>query len=186
VKITKLLLLNLLSLGGIFSCTNNDITCNLQVTIAVATVASHPCTYSGSIQVTEPLGAEYQYRMDNQPFQNQPIFLNVKVGSHSLVLKDGSGCEAVREVNLDTIAQGITFKQVRQILTNRCASCHSGNNPHGGLDFTSVCDILNHWQRIDARALQGIPSPMPQAGLIRQEERSKILEWIKAGHSYSN
>jgi uncharacterized membrane protein len=64
--------------------------------------------------------------------------------------------------------------------------CHSGNNPQGGLDFTNVCDILNHWQRIDARAVQGIPSPMPQAGLIPQEERSKIIEWLNTGHSYSN
>jgi hypothetical protein len=127
--------------------------------------ASHPCTASGSIQVANPLGAKYQYRIDNQSFQNQPTFSNVKVGGHSLVLKDVSGCEAVREVIVDTIAQVHTFKLVRQVLANRCASCHSGNNPHGGLDFTNVCDILNHWQRIDARAVQGIPSPMPQAGL---------------------
>lgn len=186
MKITKLLLLNLLSLGGIFSCTNNSITCNLQEAIVATTVASHPCTASGSIQVAEPLGAKYQYRIDNRPFQNQPIFSDVKVGGHSLVLKDVSGCEAVREVIVDTIAQAHTFKLVRQVLANRCASCHSGNNPHGGLDFTNVCDILNHWQRIDARAVQGIPSPMPQAGLIPQEERNKIVEWIKTGHSYSN
>jgi mono/diheme cytochrome c family protein len=186
VKTTKLLPLDLLLLWGMVSCTNNSITCNLQEAIVATTVASHPCTASGSIQVAEPLGAKYQYRIDNRPFQNQPIFSDVKVGGHRLVLKDVSGCEAVREVMVDTIAQVNTFKQVRQILANRCASCHSGNNPHGGLDFTNFCDILNHWQRIDARAVQGIPSPMPQAGLIPQEERNKIVEWIKTGHSYSN
>lgn len=160
--------------------------CNLQVVITASTVASDPCAGSGFIQVLSPIGTNYQYKIGNKPFQDQPVFLNVRAGQQMIVVKDANGCETAKEILIDTIAPGNRFGQVRHILANRCAGCHSGNNPQGGLDFTSVCDILYHWQRIDARAVQGIPSPMPQAGLIPLAERNKIIEWINAGHLYNN
>jgi uncharacterized membrane protein len=52
------------------------------------------------------------------------------------------------------------------------------------MDFTKVCDILTHWERIQARAVEGNPSPMPSTGLIPIEERNKIMDWIKKGHAF--
>lgn len=62
--------------------------------------------------------------------------------------------------------------------------CHSGINPQAGIDFTRICDILNHWDRIQARAVDGNPSPMPPTGIIPIVERNKILDWINTGHLY--
>jgi hypothetical protein len=187
MKKNKELLFFSLIFVGLYSCTTeNNEPCNIQVAISTLSTPSQPCSASGTIQITEPIGANYQYKIDSYPFQNQPIFSNVKVGNHVLVLKDQNGCETFKKVIVDTIVVNNTFNQVRQILANRCSSCHSGNNPHAGLDFTNVCDILNHWQRIEARAVQGIPTPMPQAGFIPQAERNIIIEWIINGHSYSN
>ncbi|MGB4770528.1 MAG: hypothetical protein WBP58_03670 [Chitinophagaceae bacterium] len=75
---------------------------------------------------------------------------------------------------------------MRRILFNNCIQCHSGVNPQAGLDWTRDCDILQYWDRIKARAVDGDPSPMPQAGLIPETERNKIMAWIQAGHRYSD
>jgi hypothetical protein len=55
-----------------------------------------------------------------------------------------------------------------------------------GLDWKSSCDILQFWDRIKARAIDGNPSPMPQAGLLPLSEINKIMDWINAGHRYSD
>lgn len=188
MKINKHLVFVQLVFIGLCSCSEESeiIPCNLQDTMLVSCTASHPCSGTGTIQITGPVGANFQYKMDNQPFQSLPTFLNVKVGNHVLVAKDENGCEINKEVIVATIPKGNTFSQVSQILANRCASCHSGFNPHAGLNFTEPCDILNHWDRIQARAVHGIPSTMPQAGLIPIAERNKIMEWIANGHTYEN
>ena len=189
MKVNKQLLFAQLLFVGLYSCTKeSEMPCNLQDTIVVSSTASHPCSGSGSIEIKEPVSANFQYKIDNQPIQNQPIFLNVKMGKHILVAKDQNGCEITKEVVIDTIniVQGNTFKQVKKILSNRCISCHSGYNPHAGLNFTRSCDIINNWDRIQARAVNGTPTPMPQAGLIPLNERNKIVEWIANGHKYED
>ena len=153
MKINKQLFLSLLLFFGLHSCTEDSIMpCNFQVAVNTICTASTPCSGTGTILITEPVGANYQYKIDNKPFQSQPLFMNVKVGKHTLVVKNQNGCEVVKEVMVETIEGGSKFNQVKQILSNRCASCHSGNNPQAGLDFTNTCDILNHWDRI---SLQG-------------------------------
>jgi hypothetical protein len=187
VRVNKKLLILELLLVIFYSCKKEtNMPCTLSAAVIVLNTASHPCSGTGAVQITEPVGANYQYKIDSQPFQNQPKFFNLNVGKHILVVKDQNGCEAIKEIILDTIEQGNRFSQVRQILTNRCSSCHSGNNPHAGIDFTKNCYIINNWDRIYARAVNGIPSPMPQAGLIPLEERNKIIEWITYGHKYEN
>ena len=111
-------------------------------------------------------------------------FENISVGKHTVYVKDSNGCEASKEVSIDTIASGTKFREVATILKTRCSLCHSGLNPQAGLDFTRNCDILANWNRIQARAVEGNPSPMPPTGLIPLEERNKILLWINSGHTY--
>jgi hypothetical protein len=184
MKTTRNLSLFIFIVGCISACKKSDSACNLQLAVTTSVIASQPCAATGAVVITSPVGADYKYKLGNQSFQSDPAFQNLKTGVYIVTVKDASGCEAVKEIMIDTILQGPKFTQVFQILANRCFSCHSGNNPQAGLNFTNVCDIINHWQRIEARAIQGIPSPMPQAGLIPLAERNKIVEWINAGHSY--
>jgi uncharacterized membrane protein len=85
---------------------------------------------------------------------------------------------------MDAITRGNIFTEVATILKIRCSLCHSGLNPQAGLDFTRNCDILANWNRIQARAIEGNPAPMPPTGLIPLAERNKILEWINSGHTF--
>jgi len=89
-------------------------------------------------------------------------------------------------VDISTVSPGPKFLQVKRILANNCLQCHSGVNPQAGLDWSRDCDILQYWDRIKARAVDGDPSPMPQAGLIPESERNQIMAWIQAGHRYTD
>jgi hypothetical protein len=174
----------LLAICCLFGCQKNNIDCKNAFTINTVSNAGHPCIPNGSITISAPIGTSYIYQLDKQAFQQLPIFSQVKAGPHNILVKDDNGCIAESVITVDSIQQGAKFKAVFEILANRCGTCHSGNNPHAGLNFTYICDVLNHWDRIAARAIQGIPSPMPQAGLIPIAERQKIVDWINAGHVY--
>ncbi len=184
MKLNKKLLLFIFVAAGMWACKKNNSICTLNASVSATVIASQPCAATGAIIITSPVGSQYRYKLENASFQNEPAFQKLKAGKYRLMVKDANGCEAVKEISIDTILQGTKFTQVFQILANRCLNCHAGNNPQAGLNFTNVCDVLNHWQRIEARAVQGIPSPMPQAGLIPLAERTIIQDWINAGHAY--
>jgi hypothetical protein len=185
ITITDLALLALLCLV-VSGCKKQGTNCSLSASILYTTGPSEPCAATGSITITSPTGPGYQYKIDNEAFGGSPAFRNVGAGRHRILVKDANGCEASKEAIVDTLAAGTRFTQVLQILNNRCARCHSGNNPQAGLNFTNACDVLGNWQRIEARAIYGIPSPMPQSGLIPVSERNVLIDWIAAGHSYTN
>jgi len=169
----------------LFSCnTNNFQECDSIPEISTGITNSHPCMPNGDLEITSPVNVNYSYKIDQGKFQSNPVFEGISVGQHTLFVKDDRGCETSKEVVVDTIPKGIEFAEVAAILKTRCTSCHSGVNPHAGLDFLRVCDVLNHWDRIQARAVEGNPSPMPSTGLIPLEERNKILLWINKGHTY--
>jgi hypothetical protein len=163
---------------------DNEADCNFMPIITISTNASNPCLSTGSIEISSPIDADYLYKVDQRSFQTSTLFGNISVGKHMVYVKDSNGCEASKEVSVDTIARGTKFEEVATILKTRCELCHSGLNPQAGLDFTKNCDILSNWNRIQARAIEGNPAPMPPTGLIPLEERNKILLWINSGHKY--
>jgi hypothetical protein len=168
-----------------FSCNNTNFQeCDSIPEISTSITNSHPCLSTGIIEITSPVNENYSYKINQGNFQSDPVFKGISVGQHILFVKDNSGCETSKEVVVNTIPEGIEFAEVAAILKTRCVTCHSGVNPHAGLDFLKACDVLNHWDRIQARAVEGNPSPMPSTGLIPIEERNKIMNWINKGHTY--
>ncbi|MEC3874713.1 hypothetical protein [Chryseobacterium salviniae] len=166
------------------SCSKNDNEeCSIPEIITTVN-KSHPCLSTGTIKITAPADAGYRYKLDQGDFQANTVFENISVGKHMVSIKDNNGCEASKEVEVDTITKGSKFTEVATVLKSRCSACHSGVNPQAGIDFTRICDILSHWNRIQARAVEGNPSPMPPTGFIPIEERNKILLWINSGHMY--
>ncbi|KOY87695.1 hypothetical protein AD998_17565 [bacterium 336/3] len=152
--------------------------------ILVEVESSHPCIPTGSATIISPIKPDFLYKIDDNDFQTSTYFTNLKTGKHKIYIKENDGCETIKEFNIDTLQMGIKFREVANILRIRCSSCHSGINPQAGLDFTNSCDILNNWNRIEARAIQGVPTSMPPSGLVSLEERMKLIEWIKSNHKY--
>ncbi len=178
--------LNFLWLVFFFSCNRNEPDCPTTQEFTVNTSVSHPCLPTGAVKVDAAGKSGFYFRLNKGEFQTDAVFENVPTGKHQIFMVDNVGCEFSKPITVDTISIGIKFKVAASILRQNCSQCHSGVNPHAGLDFTSVCVILNHWQRIEARAVVGDPSPMPPGGLISLAERNKILDWLNAGHGYEN
>jgi hypothetical protein len=43
-------------------------------------------------------------------------------------------------------------------------------------------DVVNSWDRIKIRAVDGNPSFMPQGGELTGPDKQKIVDWVNAGH----
>lgn len=159
--------------------------CILALPVSAATTASNPCSGTGSIIINSPAGNQYSFKINNLPFQKENNFNSLQSGRYLVTVKDENGCAATANFTVDTLNSGPKFRQVKSILAIKCYSCHSGNNPQAGLDWGKDCDILAQWDRIKARAIDGIGGPMPPSGLIPVNERNAIADWISSGHLYN-
>ncbi len=164
--------------------------CNgITIIITPTVVNNTPCASppTGSITVTASGGTPpYTYRLNTGSFQTSNVFSNLIAGTYSITAKDANGCSNSLNVNVTDLPAGPLFTQVKTLLQNNCVVCHNSGNPNGGMDWTVDCNIVTFQDRIKARAVDGIPSPMPPTGLLPASERQKITNWINAGGKYTN
>jgi gliding motility-associated-like protein len=52
------------------------------------------------VTVTDPLGVDYLYRLDDGPFQESPIFEYVSLGTHALTVANKNGCSTLTVDNV--------------------------------------------------------------------------------------
>lgn len=89
------------------SCTGNPVSVTIVIHDAppVPNISSIDCTggnNTGSFQILSPVGAEYEYQIDNRPFQNTVNFSNVSNGSHTItVLNIITGCISSILINVN-------------------------------------------------------------------------------------
>lgn len=164
---------------------NPDVKCK-SIEVLADTVSSHPCYPDGTINIRNPIGREWYYKVNNGALEGNTAFTNLKPGKYVLTAMDQGGCQYEKNIEITTISPGPKFITVKTVLNSYCTGCHSGNNPQAGLNLTNNCDILKQWDRIKARAVDGNPSPMPQSGLLTTTERDKIAQWIEAGHGFNH
>src|SRR6478736_2625254 len=79
-------------------------------------------------------------------------------------------------------------RQVAPVLAARCAACHSGDDPKGGLDLTRKAAAVGAgkavvpgkladsslWQKVEA-------GEMPPKGALTPAEKALLREWVAAG-----
>jgi gliding motility-associated-like protein len=53
-----------------------------------------------TVTVTDPVGANYVYRLDDGSFQVSTVFENVSLGTHSITVQDVNGCSEFRNDNV--------------------------------------------------------------------------------------
>jgi hypothetical protein len=172
-----------------FVLTNPVISCT-GVNIVVTTGAGSNilCELpSAQVTVTASGGTgPYQYSLNNGAFQPGATFYNVPTGNCIITAKDANGCTGTASTTVSNAVAGPLFSQVRALLITHCVYCHSGSNPSGGVDYSQPCTIVSGKLRIQARAVDGNPSPMPASGLLPVAQRQKIMDWINAGGRYSD
>lgn len=81
----------------------------------------------------------------------------------------------------DTTAVVSFAKDIAPIINSNCATsgCHAANGQTPAL--TNYAEIFSQKNRIKARAVDGIPTPMPTGGLMNTSNRNKIATWINRG-----
>lgn len=186
------LLIGLISVGMIAGCSKSDGT-----TPAPTPPPSNPCTgititpvankthtitgqNLGTITVSSPIGSGYTYSIDGISFQGSVNFYNLATGNYTLTAKNASGCTGTLAVTIN--GYGPKFYAVRTIINGYCGPCHLNGSLSGGKNFDLDSDVVNSWDRVKVRTVDGNPTFMPEGSQLTAQDKQKILDWVNAGH----
>ncbi|MGF2410766.1 hypothetical protein [Ferruginibacter sp.] len=169
----------------------NDPCAGKTLGISAATSATDKCIVpgNGTITITATGGTGFTYQLGSGAFQVSNVFSALALNTYGIAIKDADGCIKTGTAIIAAAPAGTNFSTVSNILQNNCAlsGCHTGTSPAGGLNFTVDCTIVSSWDRIKARAVDGIPSFMPPTSpQLSAADKQKILDWIAAGHKFTD
>jgi uncharacterized membrane protein len=136
----------------------------------------------GTITVTSPIGSGYTYSITGLPYQASVNFFGLAAGNYTISVKNAKNCVGTASVTIN--GYGPKFYAVRTIVNGYCGPCHLSGAINGGKNFDADTDVVNSWDRIKARAVDGIPSYMPAApnAQLTAIDKQKIVDWVNAGH----
>ena len=156
----------------------------LGVTITPVAALTHTITGQslGTITVTSPIGSGFTYSITGMPYQPSVNFFGLAAGNYTISVKNASNCVGTKTVTIN--GYGPKFYAVRTIINGYCGPCHLNGAISGGKNFDTDTDVVNSWDRIKIRAVDGIPSFMPQApnAPLTTIDKQKIVDWVNAGH----
>ncbi len=158
------------------------------ITVSAPTIVNNtPCvTATGSITASATGSTGFTYNINNGTFQASGTFTGLAAGNYTIAARDVDGCVRTGTFTVANVPAGPLFTAVRGVIQNNCVSCHGASNPSGGVSLNTDCSIVDRWDRIKARAVDGVPSWMPQSGPMPISERNKITAWVNAGHRYTD
>jgi hypothetical protein len=155
-------------------------------TLNITTIATKGYTITGqalgTITVTSPIGSGFTYKVDNGSFQASPNFFNLAAGTYSVIAKNNIDCKDTISVTI--VGYGAKYFAVKNIINGYCGPCHLNGAVSGGKNFDDDASIVASWDRIRARAVDNLPSQMPQApnAPLTAQDKQKITDWVNAGH----
>ena len=156
----------------------------LGVTISPVASLTHTITGQnlGTITVTSPIGSGYTYSITGVPYQPSTNFFGLAAGNYTISVKNAKNCVGTATVIIK--GYGPKFYAVRTLINGYCGPCHLSGAISGGKNFDADTDVVNSWDRIKARAVDGNPSFMPQApnAQLTAIDKQKIVDWVNAGH----
>jgi hypothetical protein len=154
------------------------------VTITPVAGKTHTITGQslGTITVTSPIGSEYLYSIGGTSFQASTNFFNLAAGNYTLTAKNANNCSGTLAVTIN--AYGPKFFALRTIINGYCGPCHLNGAVSGGKNWDADNDVVNSWDRIKIRAVDGNPTFMPAApnAPLTAIDKQKIVDWVNAGH----
>ncbi len=154
------------------------------VTITPVASLTHTTTglLQGTITVTSPVGSGLLYSIGGGVFQPSTNFFNLAAGNYTLTAKNANNCSGTLAVVIK--GYGPKFYAVRTIINGYCGPCHLNGAISGGKNFDLDNDVVNSWDRIKIRAVDGNPTFMPAAPNVPLTaiDKQKIVDWVNAGH----
>ncbi len=156
----------------------------LGVTITPIGGVTHTITGQsiGTITVNSPIGSGFTYSITGVPYQASTNFFGLAAGNYTLSVKNANNCIGTATVTIN--GYGPKFYAVRTIIKGYCGPCHLNGSITGGKNFDGDNDIVNSWDRIKIRAVDGFPSfmPAPPNAPLTAIDKQKIVDWVNAGH----
>jgi hypothetical protein len=158
-------------------------------TIVVTTptiVGNIPCTVTngGSVTASATGSTGFTYKIGAGTYQSSPTFTSLTNGVYVITARDVDGCERTASVTIADRAAGPLFTAVKGIMQASCVSCHNASGASGGVSLATDCNIVNTWDRIKVRCVDGTPSFMPQGGQLPAAQKTAITNWVNAGHRF--
>jgi hypothetical protein len=138
----------------------------------------------GTITVTSPIGSGFTYSITGSAFQGSTNFFNLAAGSYTVTVKNANNCMGTLPVTIT--GYGAKYYEVKKIITGYCGPCHLNGTISGGVNFDTDNSIVAAWARIKARAVDNLPSVMPQGGPLTALDKQRIVDWVNAGHLTTN
>lgn len=141
---------------------------------------------NGTITITAPMGDTITYQLNGGAFTSNWHFTNLAPGNYVVTIKNQRGCTDTAQVTI--LNYGPKYAAVKQLITGYCGPCHLNGTVNGSMNFDTDASIVANRTRIKVRAVDGIPTFMPEApnSPLSMVDRQKITDWISAGGTTSN
>ncbi len=141
---------------------------------------------NGTITINQPQGDSITYRLNNGSYQANWQFTNLAPGNYIVTAKHQKGCSDTAQIII--LNYGPKFAAVKQLVLGYCGPCHLGGTINGGVNFDTDASIVANKLRIKVRAVDGIPTFMPQTpnSPLSFVDKQKITDWINAGGTILN
>lgn len=172
------------------SCSKNDLPeppdpcAGINFTITTTKTESVGGAGNGTLTVLEPRGDTISYKLNNGSFQTSWYFTNLAAGNYIVTIKNHKGCTDTVQVTI--LNYGPKYALVKQLVTGYCGPCHLDGAVNGGMNFDTDAQIIAAKDRIKVRAVDGIPTFMPEGSQLTPVDKQKIVDWINAGGTVSN
>lgn len=134
----------------------------------------------GTITIKSPIGSAITYNINGGAYQGSTNFFNLPAGNYTVGTKTAAGC--VGSTSISIASYGPKYYAVKALVKGNCGPCHLNGGNSGAKNFDTDNSILTSWARIKARAVDNLPSVMPQSGPLTNPDKQKITDWVNAGH----
>ena len=174
-----------------FACSKNDGT-NTDPCNGAGWIVNHTHTESigtsnnGTISILYPRGDTISYKINNGAFQSSWYFTNLAPGNYVITIKNNKECTDTVQITI--LNYGPKYAAVKQLIIGYCGPCHLGNGNSGNMNFDTDASIVANWDRIKIRAVDNVPTQMPELpnAPLTNPDKQKIVDWVNAGHRISD
>jgi predicted CxxxxCH...CXXCH cytochrome family protein len=155
-------------------------------------IASENCvtTGTGSITAAASGSSGFTYNINGGVYQASGTFGSLKAATYTIGAKDLNGCTSTKSVSVGIVTAGAKFSALKALVQTRCSgsNCHTNGQTQKGYNFDSDCNIVNQWSGIyeSTITLKLNKMPMSPQPDLTQAEKQVIIDWINAGHTFSN
>jgi hypothetical protein len=195
---SKLAITFLTAILLIYSCSKDDVKTadpceGINFTINHTHTESVGTSNNGTISILAPRGDTISYKLNNGAYQSSWYFTDLAPGNYVVTIKNQKGCTDTTQIII--LNYGPKYAAVKQLISGGvgnpggyCGPCHLNGGNSGNMNFDTDARIVAAWDRIKIRAVDNLPTQMPEVpnAVLTNPDKQKIVDWVNAGHQVSN